>query len=244
MSDVVTLPSGLSGVLTGLKGKSMRLLGDKQAVRSGVFIDKILSQCWQETIDNGPYEFKDKPDWSKVLVGDRMYAAIQVRIKSFGAAMSFKQQCTERRCRSRFEHSLDLNDLTVRTLSEEDKVAFANGNRLIGQLPDGRSFVFRLNIGVDEIRAIKQGGSIDPLGVMKARIYEIEGIDQKDPRAMNMFFEEEELSVAWEALAEMDRHDCGVETKVAIECPDCREEMDIEIPFGQGFFVPASKTNT
>lgn len=213
----------------------MRLLSDKQALRSGVFLDKILADCWQETVDPGPYGFEDKPDWSKVLIGDRVYVLVQIRAKSFGAEFSFKQQCTGSGCRQLFEHALDLNDLPVKTLSDEDKTAFADGNRIIGTLPDGKSFAFRLNTGADEVRAVKAGNATNFLGVLKGRIYEIEGMNVQEK---DRYFEDGELSLAYGALAEMDKHDCGVETKLAISCPDCREEMEIEIPFAQGFLTP------
>lgn len=237
MTDTITCPSGLTGVIKGLKGKSMRLLGDKQAMRSGLFLDKILSACWEQTSDPGPYHFEgSKPDWSKVLIGDRVYALIQIRNRTWGSNFPFKIQCTNAGCRQRFDHTLDLNELPVKPIADEDKAAFSDGNRLTGHLPDGRAFEFRLLTGADEAKNIKQAGSMtDFLGVLKSRIY---GIENLDDRGITSYFDESDLSVAYDVLAEMDRHDCGVETKIVVECPDCREALDIEIPFGQGFLTP------
>ena len=35
-----------------------------------------------------------------------------------------------------------------------------------------------------------------------------------------------------------DRHDCGVETSVEYECPQCDTRDEIDLPFDQGFFFP------
>lgn len=122
-SDIVTCPSGLSGVVSALTGKSMRLLGDKQAMRSGLFLDKIFDACWVETTSPGPYNFQGRPDWSKVLLGDRQYLLVQIRAKTFGPLFQFNVRCPNPDCKARFDHEMDLTELPIKTLSDEDAQA-------------------------------------------------------------------------------------------------------------------------
>lgn len=243
-SDIVTLPSGMSGLVTALKGRSMRLLGDKQAMRSGLFLDKIFDSCWSETISPGPYAFQGRPDWSKVLLGDRQYLLVQIRAKTFGPMFAFQVRCPNPNCNARFEHDLDLTELPVKTLSEEASRSFVDGgNVLEGQMPgEDRTFRFKLYTGADEIKAIKMSGATtDPLSVLKARVLEIEGLDA---RGKDLFFEDADWDVLYALLAEMDRFDCGIETKIQVYCPDCSEEVSLEIPFGSGGFLAPSKRST
>lgn len=235
-SDIISCPSGLSGQIKGIPGKIMRTLGDKQAMRSGVLLDKILGECWLETHDPGPYALKnEKPDWSQVLMGDRMYILLQIRARTFGPKYVFKVQCPNDRCRIRFDYDLDLHELPIKALSDEDKEAFSNGNRLMGELPDGKKFIFKLLIGADEVKAAKASSNPNPLGVLKSRIYEIEDLTASQ---QNSYFDEGDLSLMYGAGLEMDAHDCGVETGITIDCPDCREVIEMEIPFGRGFLSP------
>lgn len=237
MSDVIVCPSGMSGLIRGLTGKSMRLLSDKQAQRAGLMMDKILDDCWQETEDPGPYESSmrhvkvedkvvQKPDWSKVLIGDRIYTLLQIRSKSFGPVFSFKVQCPNTSCRARFDYDLNLDEMTVKSLSAEDRTAFADGNRLLGALPDGRQFWFRLLTGADEAKLAR--ANADYLSATKSRIYEIEGLSDQ---GKNQYFDDGDISNTYDVIAEMDRRDCGVDTDIESECPDCQEAIDIKIPF-------------
>jgi len=86
MPSHIVCPSGLAGEVRGLTGKEGKLLADRSLARSGATIDRILGSCWLQTTDAGIYELADgaNPDWSKVLVGDRFYALVQIRRASFG----------------------------------------------------------------------------------------------------------------------------------------------------------------
>ena len=37
---------------------------------------------------------------------------------------------------------------------------------------------------------------------------------------------------------EFDRVDCGVDTTIEIECPECFGTQDVDLPFDKGFFLP------
>jgi hypothetical protein len=236
MSQFIKCPSGLlSGEVRGLAGKDARLLSDRAAIKSGVFMDRIYDKCWVQTTEDG-YGFGDRPDWSKALVGDRFYLLLRIRAQMFGEDFQFMVQCKDQNCRHRFQHGVKLDELPIKELSEEDREGFKNGNRLQGTLPDGKSFTFKLPTGEDEARFTKLGAAAVSsfIGPMVARIHEVEGLEEKDKRR---YFEEEDLSISFDTLAEMDAHDCGVETTITVECPNCFGVADIEIPFGDGFLA-------
>ena len=43
-------------------------------------------------------------------------------------------------------------------------------------------------------------------------------------------------------LDRFDEADCGVETSIEIECPECFAEQTVDLPFGREFFLPRKKT--
>ena len=38
-----------------------------------------------------------------------------------------------------------------------------------------------------------------------------------------------------------DRVDCGVDTTIEVECPECREAQDVDLPFDSAFFLPGKE---
>ncbi len=250
MSKIITCPSGLSGEIRGITGKNFELLTNRQLQRSGLFVDKMLAACWLSTLDPGPYEVGEdgKLDWQKVLAGDRFYAVMQVRISMYGPKYTFPAQCSEAKCRNPFGWEVDLeNDLPVKLFAPADLEAFRNGNRLEGDVPGStpenpRKFRFRLATGSDEVKIAKlvtQSAAFIPAIV--ARLYDIDGVPAG---GLRRFFENEEISVAFDMLREMDKHDCGIETGFEIECPKCGSIKEVQIPFDQGFLIPSKSRSS
>ena len=67
------------------------------------------------------------------------------------------------------------------------------------------------------------------------RVLEIEGVADKDKRG---FLEDLSLRDADFLVDEFDRVDCGVDTTIEIECPECFQTQEVELPFDKGFFLP------
>ena len=243
MSEIITCPSGLSGRIRGLKVREERILTDRKLAKSGGQMDELLSACWEETLDVGPYDFGAKSmDWGKVLQGDRFYALLKIRALTYGAEYAFAVSCQHEACRARIDWELDLNDLVVRALSEESKEAFLNGNRFETTLPDeGKKVWFKLLTGVDERKLPqlrKKAGERLLSSMLAFRVIEVEGIDAKDKRG---FLENLTMSDADFLVDEFDRVDCGVDTGIEIECPECFATQDIELPFERSFFMPGKE---
>jgi hypothetical protein len=244
MPTHIVCPSGLAGEVRGLTGREGKLLGDRALARSGGTIDKMLQSCWLETTDPSVYELADgaNPDWSKVLVGDRFFALVQIRRASFGDDYAFSVQCQGAGCRERFEWELDLGELRVRALSEEARAAFKSWNRFETALPrGGRKVWFRLLTGAEEARAAmlrRQGRENLLLEAVALRVVEIEGVADKDRRR---FLEDVELGDLAALLDAFEEVDGGVETSIEVECPSCGGVQDVDLPFERGFFFPRAR---
>ena len=150
MAEIITCPSGLAGVVRGLKVREERILAARKLAKANAQLDELLRACWLETHDPGPYSATEgRIDWDGVLQGDRFYALLMIRIATYGPEYAFGVSCAEERCRARFEWELDLRELQVRKLSDASRALFVAGNRFETTLPDAaRRVTFRLMTGV------------------------------------------------------------------------------------------------
>jgi len=243
MPETIECPSGLAGEIRGLKVKEFNILADRRLAKGGGQIDAILSSCWTQTVDPGPYDFGDKTiDWDKVLQGDRFYALLKVRAVSLGSTYPFGVVCQNEGCRHRFEWEVALDDLPIRKLSEESRELFQGGNRFETRFPCcGHRVWFRLAIGTDERKFAKvRQQSRDRLwsAMLALRVLEIEGVKDNDRRR---FLEDLEIADAEFLRSEFDRIDCGVDTTIEIECPECLTVQDVDLPFDQRFFLGSQR---
>ena len=239
MSNIITCPSGLHGRIRGMKVREERILSDRKLAKRGGQVDQLLKACWEETLDPGPYDFGEEIDWGKVLQGDRFFALLKVRSQTYGADYAFGVTCQNGACRERIEWELDLSDLPVRAFSEESREAFLNGNRFKTTLPEaGVKVWFRLLTGSDErkLPALRKRAGEQLLSAMlNFRVSEVEGVEARDKRR---FLEELSMNDADFLVDEFDRVDCGVDTTIEVECPECFEVQEVELPFDRGFFMP------
>jgi len=44
-------------------------------------------------------------------------------------------------------------------------------------------------------------------------------------------------------MDELDRVDCGVDTNIEIECPECFSIQEVDLPFERSFFMPGKGTD-
>jgi hypothetical protein len=223
-----------------MKVREERILADRKLAKSGGQVDELLSACWEETLDPDPYDFGDKAiDWGQVLQGDRFYALLLIRALTYGPEYAFAVTCQSEGCRSRIEWELDLRELPSRSLSDESRLALANGNRFETVLPNAdKRLWFRLLTGADERRLpqLRRNAGDRLLSAMLAlRIVEIEGVDARDKKR---FIEDLTMRDADFLVDEFDRVDCGVDTTIEVECPECFAVQEVELPFDQTFFMP------
>jgi hypothetical protein len=237
MSAIIDLPSGAKVEIRGLKGKEAKTLSDKDALKSGVFLERILNSCMLSVVDPSPYTIPagGQFDWANALVGDRFYGLLMLRVLTFGEDFLFKVQCSEEMCRERFDYQINLvEDLPVRRLSDADRAAFAAGNVFETADANGKMIKYRLPTGKDEVVSAKVAQFDNAfIQSMLQRIVEIEG--EPIPRK---YLEDCEFGDLLKLLDVFDVHNCGVETDIEIECPCCKAIQDIKLPFARGFLVP------
>lgn len=254
MSVEIECPSGMRLQIRGLKGKEARLLSDRNAVRQGLVMDNLLTACTETVLDPGPYESRadGSVDWNKVLIGDRFFVLLQIRLASFGPEYEFKAQCKEPSCRDRFDCKIDLEtELTVKPMTEEDREAFKNGGLFVTQLSDGKKVTYRLATGADEKKAARSR-NLDSamIDMLLLRISDIEGVgkgstsdivNQKTVKSIKGYLEELDWSELVQLFNELDAHDCGVDPEIQIQCPACGGVQEVQLPFERNFFMPTEK---
>lgn len=168
----ITCPSGLSGVIRGMKGREAQAFVDPQQVRTFGSMDTMLTNCWLETRDAGPYTLDagrdgtERPKWPEVLIGDRFAALIDIRVATFGSDYDFDVKCQS--CEQQYGWELSLRDLPRQPFPAEtiEKIK-AGRNSFDMDLPDGRVLVFKIGTGAEEkkIAQLKGGpGSTRKLG--------------------------------------------------------------------------------
>lgn len=221
-----------------MRVREERVLSDRKLAKAGSQLDELLTSCWEATVEAAPYDFGDKLiDWGSVLQGDRFFTLLNIRALTYGSDYGFSVSCRD--CRARIEWEVDLRKLPVRPLSPESRAAFMAGNRFETTLPDaGKRVWFKLLTGDDERKLpALQRAAPDRLlsSVLAYRVLEVEGVDSKDKRA---FLEDLTLRDADFLVDEFDRVDCGVDTTIEVECPECREVQDVDLPFDSAFFLP------
>jgi len=88
-------------------------------------------------------------------------------------------------------------------------------------------------------RKTKTDKSNNLIQAIMARVIGVDGIEAgKHNEGLIEFFEDADLPDLSRLIARFDEHDCGVETVIEIECPDCGELQEIELPFDKNFFFP------
>jgi hypothetical protein len=245
MAITITCPSGLVGEVRGFKVKEANILADKAALKKGTAYDTILSGCWLNTVDPGPYPWLEagKPvDWSKALVCDRFYALLQIRAATFGEDYAFKLKCQNSACGEAFEWEIKVADLPIKQLPEFSKDVLRGGStRFETTLSDGKRCWFKLLNGAAEAAAANSmrlaNGRRIVFSLMQ-RIEEVEGV----PRAqLSRYLDDLDLGELFSLVEQFDEADGGVETLIDVECPHCGTTQGVQLPFGQDFFSPPKK---
>lgn len=180
-------------------------------------------------------------DVTDMLVGDRVFALIQLRRITYGDEFVFRVTCP--RCNARFEWEENLGDLKVRYL--EDPEYAKPEHTFTFTLPkSGKTIKWRMLRGRDEQKmAVLRREHPDALmtSIMLLRVVEIEGEKMVTRKA----FADLPASDAAAFRGEVEARECGVNTGIAVECPECWNVFDMDLPLaGQGFLLPTGIIRT
>ncbi|MDI3548126.1 MAG: hypothetical protein PWR10_1778 [Halanaerobiales bacterium] len=175
-----------------------------------------------------------------LLIGDRVFAMIQLRRLTYGDEYAFKVTCP--RCNNRFEWEENLGDLKVQYLQDP---AWADPeHRFTFTLPkSGKTIKWRMMRGKDEQKLAllrREFPEAIMSSIMALRITEIEG----EKMVSRKFLSGLPASDAAAFRGEVESKECGVDTTIAIECLDCGNVFDIDLPIGADFFLPKKVTKT
>lgn len=215
-----------------------------KASKMASLFDKLLDTCWIETTNAGVYPEFDG-DWSRILIGDRLFTLLEIRKATYGAKYEFDIQCQMTQCRHKIQWEMSLDKLPVQPLSDESKDIFKAGNRFEAAIPsNGKKIWFRLITGADETNAAKpttvddddSGGPL--VEALLARVVEIEGVPVGGRRA---FIEDLEMGDFNELIDVFDEADCGVETTFDVQCDECGRIQEVELPFDRDFLLPRKR---
>jgi hypothetical protein len=236
----ITCPSGLAGTVRGLTVAEAEVLTDRRLVHEGLVPDKVLGTAWEDTTDTGPYDVKENGtiNWDHVLVCDRFFALMMVRVATYGPEYEFKVGCQG--CKQSIEWGLNLEELPTRAISEESLEVFKKDNRHRVKVGN-RTVVFQLLNGAKERKAQKalRGSKNRLVTALAQRITEIEGEKNKMLWIRNLPMQD-----AVNLIESFDEHDGGVETAVDIICPECGMVQGVALPFDRPeFWLPLKRTD-
>jgi len=223
-------PGRWEGQMREMKVAEENMLLDRRQRRDAAAINNVLQAC---LLTEG-IKVMD------MLVGDRVFAMIQLRRLTYGDEYAFKVSCP--RCDARFEWEENLGELPVRYLEDP---AYAEPDHAFSfTFPKtGKTIKWRLLRGKDEQKlAIARRENPDGLVTfsMLLRTVEIEG----EKAVTRKFFDELPGSDAAAFRGEVKDKECGVETTIVVECPDCGNSFDLDLPIGPDFFLPRGTTKT
>lgn len=236
-----------------MKGREANLLANRKEQKKGDVFDRVLSSCWLETIDPGPYEVGEdgRIPWAKVLQCDRFYTLVCIRIATYGPQFAFEVQCgrtsrtTGGGCDEKIEWELNLlEDLDVYDLPEESREKIAKGENVFEAMMGDRRVTFQLLTGELERKLSKkvQGNEDQQVTMALAqRIIEIEGVDR---RKRLEFLDDHDFDQQVELLEELEEADGGVESRIEIQCPrpECKVIQEVALPFGgDAFWTPRKR---
>lgn len=247
----ITTPSGLKGMVRNLKGHEANVLADKAKARKFSTFDEVLEGCWLETEDGGALgklyiNGTGHPNWRNVLLGDRTYVLVQIRIATYGTEYTFKHKCGS--CGESFDWTINLEtDLRYQAYPAASLTQYAAGeNRFPGTLPDGKRFWFKLTNGNDEresAKRLKQKRDEAVTVSLSERIVEIEGVGTSKI-AIREYLENLDMGdgtgdsdALYDIIDTLDVADGGYDTDIEVECADCGEEETVRLPFGVDFWT-------
>lgn len=209
-------------------GEVEDILTDRQKLKSGTAINDAL---------HGIVKDSDNFDFNKMLVGDRVFIMVQSKILSHGqdGSCEYEFQARCKFCPETNHYVVDLADLEVRHLTSEDTVFEAVLPR------DGSKVKYKLMTGKDEskLKKIKKNNSDSMMtSYMMLRVTEIEDTGQ-GKRPQRGFLKSLGSYDRTYLRQEMDKNDCGVDTTIKVECPDCLADFETELPMDENFYLPS-----
>lgn len=208
------------------------ILSSNALFKNGTVLEKLMEAClMNKTVDP-----------STLLLGDRTAIWIAIRVSGYGPDYPVKLACPK--CGKVGEHNLSLNGLKYKPLTGTPVVP--NSNRFVCTLPLSKAVVeFKLLTGkdVDDITKIqkameKLGRQIDNNITLrlKKQILSVNG--NSSDEYISKFVDSMRAGDARELRKHIRSIEPDVDMTRVVQCAQCAEESEVEIPFGMSFFWP------
>ena len=209
-----------------------KILSTSRLIKSGQALDKIFESCIQENIDVG-----------KLLTVDRTYLLFFIRGISYGKNYEVTLKCPS--CNESFDEEIDLDSLSY----EYAEDSFSDNIK--DELPDAKvPFWYRYPRGNDEknLNRYRQqmnkafGNNLLDDTIIKRNIMLINKIGD--------FSNQMEIEQIINNLSVVDSNyirdvttepSFGLNTKIALGCPMCYHNWEMELPIDTNFFFPKTK---
>jgi hypothetical protein len=233
-----TCPSGLQVRMREMTVADEELFLDRQLLAEGRIIDELLKSCVIALIDKGPYTWEGEIEWDSVLMADRTFLIIQLRILSFGAHYQFKVKCPN--CERFFRHPLKLDTLNTLPVSDAGKQYLRDGKAIEEVLDDGKYPVSVRLLNGDDERILstldKQEKQHMLTQQLTRRIVSLGEVTEEE--AIFELVQNMPSRISGELWDVTDDLEGGVDTIIPVDCPhsDCEHEQEMILPFDANFF--------
>lgn len=202
-------------------------------------MDKLLARCC-----SFPQGFKP----GDLLVSDRLFLLVKIRLASFpGIPYSFPFQCENENCGEQNNWPCDLTQLEVDYYDDEKEEPFyvdlpvckkTIGFRMLRGKDEAQIFAFSKRQKMKKRRDKTEDATYTYS--LARRILTIDG-NEVDQATALQFLERDFVSA--DSLAfktAIEKNDCGLNTDIVIECPDCGFMFEKDMPFTKEFLRPES----
>lgn len=223
--------------IRAMTGEEEQILATPRFVRKGQAINMIFQKCLKEGNLYRP---------ENLLTVDRTYILIYLRGISYSPKYEVEVKCPE--CERKFGTTIHLDEMFVEGCPAE------YGPELKDVLPNSKlPFSYRLSTGRDEqeitdyrdrrIKAFGDAAADDTLTYRTATLLnEIDGITSKtDLQVLLKNLPINDVSYIRNCINEPP---FGVDTNIAIVCPSCLQEFEVDLPLESNFFFPRRKKDT
>lgn len=233
-----TCPSGLTVRLRSLKGQEINTFANKSEAQQQQIAYDLLKSLVVEVTDPGPL-YSTPIDWKQVIVADRFWLYLQMRVATYGDDYIFRYQCGVSNCRKRFEWGLKLSQLPFQPLPQESLDTFKAGNVFGPINVGGEDVTFQLLTGELEDKGIRMQNQLPDDAATVAIANRIRSVGGREGRGkIHEWVKELDMMDLMDLVDAMDEHDGGVETKIEIECPKCKTGQEVNLPLGEDYWTP------
>jgi len=222
--------------IKAMTAKEEDILTSRALIKKGTVITELLKSC---IVDRSI-------DVDNLISGDRNALMTAVRITGYGAAYKAEVSCPD--CGESSEQEFNLSELPIKRLSIEPVVPGENAFEF--ELPvSKKKVVFRfltgkderdMSIAADRRKKKKLSGDIDNnvTGRLAQCIVSINGITDKNK--ISTFVRNMPARDSRMLRKYMDDNEPGIEMKSWMECSNCMETAEVDLPIGASFFWPDS----